>query len=55
VVHGLCYVGANIVGHGVHGSGGHKSSSSSMAGDEEEDVHAPRHVAPGFVLLSVDV
>jgi hypothetical protein len=54
MVHGLCYVGASIVGHGSHGDGNQKSNSQ-RSGDDEEDVHAPRQVAPGLVLLSVDV
>lgn len=53
MVHGLCYVGASIVGHGARGEGDYRNNSH--AGDEEEDVHAPRQVAPGLVLLSVDV
>lgn len=51
MVHGLCYVGASVVGHGEQGS----LKRQGQASDEEEDVHAPRHVASGFVLLSVDV
>ncbi|UZJ53823.1 hypothetical protein CBS101457_003143 [Exobasidium rhododendri] len=55
MVHGLCYVGASIVGHGSHGDGTNKSNNQASGGDEEEDVHAPRQVSPGLVLLSVDV
>lgn len=56
MVHGLCYVGASIVGRGAHGGGSSSSSSRLPAhSDSEEDLHAPRHVAPGLVLLSVDV
>lgn len=54
MVHGLCYVGASIVGLGAHGALG-TSMGSEQNGDEEEDVQAPRHVTPGLVLLSVDV
>lgn len=51
MVHGLCYVGASVVGHGGQSSLKRQGQES----DEEEDILSPRHVAPGFVLLSVDV
>lgn len=55
MVHGLCYVGASIVGHGTYGEEREQRSKPQSSGDEEEDVHSPRQVAPNLVLLSVDV
>lgn len=54
ILHGLCYVGANVVGHRAHGQEEPRQGQGQES-DQEEDVHSPRHVAPGLVLLSVDV
>lgn len=55
MLHGLCYVGANVVGHGAHGEEKPRQQNQGQKSDQEEDVHSPKHVAPGLVLLSVDV
>lgn len=55
MVHGLCYVGANIVGHGVHDDAYISRNSSGGVIDTEEDLLSPRRVSPGLVLLNVDV
>jgi hypothetical protein len=54
IVHGLCYVGASVVGHGSVGEALH-AKGQAQDRDQEEDVHHPTHVSPGLVLLSVDV
>lgn len=57
IVHGLCYVGGNIIGHGPHDDAAddryHAQQIDNVNGDES--IHAPRSVGRNLVLLSVDV
>lgn len=51
IVHGLCYVGASVIGVGKEGD----EDLETNGDDEQEDVNAPKHITAGLVLLSVDV
>lgn len=54
-VHGLCYVGATIVGRRSKDGGEAAVDDESGGSGSDESIYAPRSVGQDLVLLSVDV